>query len=295
MKIIPLMLVSVAFFSACSKPHRMDQKEYAKDFEEWKKQRTERLKARDGWLNLAGLYWLEPGENSFGSDSGNTIIFPVTAPGFIGTYTVEDDSIFFTAHPGIEISMGGIHVTEIEVRTDMSEHPTFLETGSFAWYVIERGDRLGIRLRDYDHPAVREFLGNQYYKPDTGWIIDARFEAFEEPVEMMFPTVLGTFEPNGCPGTLRFDVNGTEQLLYPVRAAEGFFIVFADETSGNDTYGGGRFLYAGLPDRNGIVHLDFNHAYNPPCAFTPFATCPLPPRENFLSVAVTAGEKFAGH
>jgi uncharacterized protein (DUF1684 family) len=142
---------------------------------------------------------------------------------------------------------------------------------------------------------LEDFRGIDYFPPNVKWKIEAVFEEFEQPYELNIPTVLGTEEKSSCPGILRFRVAGKKQVLYPTLAGNSLFIVFADETSGLDTYGGGRFLYTEKPGKDGHVVLDFNRAYNPPCAFTPFATCPLPPEENLLTVKIQAGEKFAGH
>jgi uncharacterized protein (DUF1684 family) len=276
-------------------PGSSEKDSYTNEIVMWRSQRVERLKSRDGWLNLAGLYWLEQGTNTIGSDSSNDIVFPEKAPPSIGNLTLKGDSIFFRVSPEVEVRSGQAAIHETEIKPDISGQPTILETGHFSWFIIKRGDRYGIRLRDFEHPALNEFQGIESYDPDPDWIIEARFEAFEEPREMLIPTVLGTYEKNQCPGVLKFKVDGTDQELYPSLSGNDFFIVFADETSGRETYGGGRFLYAGQADDNGMVELDFNRAYNPPCAFTPFATCPLPPKENVLSAGIRAGEKFAGH
>jgi uncharacterized protein len=282
-------------FIGCNIPETPGDKSYKQEIEQWNKQRVEGLKSRDGWLNLAGLFWLEPGENTIGSDSGNSIIFPLKAPSLIGKYTLVGNHIIFNTNPGIEVRSGDSLVTSMEISSDNGSVPTILETGTLAWFIIKRGDRFGIRLRDFENPAVIEFHGIETYKPHRDWIIEARFEAYPEPREMFIPTVLGTTEKSWCPGILKFTVDGIDQELYPSQSGQGLFIVFADETSGLDTYGGGRFLYTQGPDDNDRVALDFNKAYNPPCAFTPFATCPLPSRENYLTISVTAGEKFAGH
>ena len=190
---------------------------------------------------------------------------------------------------------GGSRATKLEIATDKSGNTTLLESGSLAWFIIDRNPRYGIRLRDYDHPAIDEFHGIETFPANRDWQIIAEFEAFDEPKELLIPTVVGTVEKNNCPGLLRFTVGGAEQELHPSEAEDGLFIIFADETSGIETYGGGRFLYTDKPGEDGILSIDFNRAYNPPCAYTPFATCPLPPRENFLTVRIEAGEKFAGH
>ena len=261
----------------------------------WQEARIERLKSKTGWLNLAGLYWLKKGRNTFGADSSNNIIFPAKAPPHIGSYFLRDGKIRFIPQEGVPVKHGDSLATEMDITTDRSGQATLLEYGSLAWFIIERDSLFGIRLRDYEHPAIREFNGIKSFPAGREWIIPAEFRAFDEPRELLIPTVIGTLEKNTCPGILRFGINGSRQELYPSGTEEGLFIVFADETNGIETYGGGRFIYIEKEVRDGKVMIDFNRAYNPPCAFTPFATCPLPPRQNFLSVRIEAGEKFAGH
>jgi uncharacterized protein (DUF1684 family) len=261
----------------------------------WHEARIERLKSKTGWLNLAGLYWLSEGENTIGSDSSNSIVFPAKAPAHLGTYILEKDRIRFIPQPGVRILHGDAPAGAMDVSTDRTGNPTLLESGSLAWFIIERQSRYAIRLRDYEHPALRNFQGIETFDPSMDWKISADFKAFEKPRKFFIPNVLGTAEEQECPGILRFRVGDVEQMLYPTDAGERFFIVFADQTSGHETYGGGRFLYADPPGKEGKVVLDFNRAYNPPCAFTPYATCPLPPPENILDVRIEAGEKFRGH
>ncbi len=283
MRIGPLFLTIILAFSACNSPHNGST--FEKKHLQWQNDRIESLKSETGWLNLAGLYWLEKGENTVGSDSSNTIIFPGKAPAHIGTYFLKEGKIRFRPDSG----------SEMEIATDKTGNATVLETGSMAWFIIERNGKYGIRLRDYEHPAIMAFHGIESFPPNIKWRIEADYEMFDEPREIMIPTVLGIDEKNSCPGIIRFRIGDTEQVLYPTSSETGFFIVFADETSGNETYGGGRFIYTGKPGKDGKLIIDFNRAYNPPCAFTPFATCPFPPRENILTIRIEAGEKFAGH
>lgn len=293
MRITVLTIIITMMFSACSNVKK--DISFEDDHMRWQKERIERLKSETGWLNLAGLYWLEEGENTIGSDSSNSIVFPANAPSHIGKYILENDRIRFVPATDARVLEGDNPASEMEIATDKSGDATLLETGSLAWFIIERNPRYGIRLRDYEHPAIEEFHGIEAFPADKDWKILAEFEAFDRPRELLIPTVIGTVEKNICPGVLHFTVAGIEQELYPTEAGKGLFIIFADETSGLETYGGGRFLYTDKPDKNGTLLIDFNRAYNPPCAFTPFATCPLPPRENFLYVGIKAGEKFAGH
>ncbi len=289
--IILTLLLAGACFTGCRE--RTFQREYAI----WQQERIERLRSESGWLNLAGLYWLREGENSFGSDSSNYIEFPQKAPAFIGTYILDDGYIRFIPQEDAGVLCGDSLAREMEIAADQDGQPTLLQTGSLAWYIIERGGKYGIRLRDYEHPALKAFKGIESFPAKPEWMITAEFEAFAEPREFLVPTVLGTFESYRCPGILRFSIGGTGQVIYPMESGERFFIIFADGTSGLETYGGGRFLYTDIPDKDGRVLIDFNRAYNPPCAFTAFATCPLPPRENLLDVRIEAGEKYSsgGH
>ena len=181
------------------------------------------------------------------------------------------------------------------IKTDGSGQATMLKSGSLAWFIIERDERYGIRLRDFENPALRKFQGIESFPADIKWNIQAEYHTFGESIEILIPTVIGTIERKLCPGVLRFQVGGIEQELYPTRSGEKLFIVFADETSGFETYGGGRFLYIKDPGKDKSVSINFNRAYNPPCVFTPYATCPLPPRENILSVRIEAGEKSTAH
>lgn len=268
---------------------------YLKEINRWKEKRLARLKSENGWLNLAGLFWLEEGLNTIGSDSTNSIIYPEKAPLRLGIYTLENGQVSFVPEPGVDVLLDGKPIEEIEIQTDKSGKPTLLETGSLAWFIIERGDQFGIRLRDYEHPAIDELTFIETYPADPAWKIEAAFEAYDEPRELLIPTIIGTVEKNMCPGILRFTIDGVEQVFYPVAAGKKLFVIFADETSALETYGGGRFLYLDRPDKRGVVTIDFNKAFNPPCAFTEYATCPLPPKENFLTVKIEAGEKGVDH
>ena len=295
MRIVSLLFMILLTLNACNQSGDRSDDAYLKEINKWKKKRLERLKSESGWLNLAGLFWLEEGINTIGSDSSNNIIFPDKAPPRLGKYILENRQLRFIPEPGTEIRLNGKPLEELVIITDRTGKPTLLETGSLAWFIIERGDQFGIRLRDYEHPAINELTHIECFPADPAWKIEANFEAYEEPRELLIPTIIGTVEKNMCPGILRFTVDGVEQVFYPVAAGRRLFVIFADETSALETYGGGRFLYLDKPDRRGLVNIDFNKAFNPPCAFTRYATCPLPPRENFLTMRIEAGEKGVDH
>ncbi len=268
---------------------------YESALAEWRADRLASLKGPDGWLNLAGLYWLEEGPNSFGTAAGNDLVAPEgSAQPKLGDFVVDDGMVTFVTEPGVEVFHGESPVTEVLLTDDQDGEPTLLTHGSLAWTVIRRMDRVGVRLRDYDHPAIAAFEGIESYPADPDWRVVARFEAYPEPRKIRLATVvqgLG-WEPT-VPGTLEFEARGQSLSLEAYRSNDGFFIVFADGTTGDATYPAGRYLAADLPDKDGTTVLDFNKAYNPPCVFSEFATCPLATPRNRLPVAVEAGEKYA--
>jgi uncharacterized protein (DUF1684 family) len=289
-----LLFMAVLLVSAgCNRtsPVITDEATYTESIEEWQHQRLERLKTKNGWLSLTGLYWLEPGENSFGSDSLNKIIFPEKADAFGGTLLLENGTITLTVAEGVQISSNDSLVTHMVLKNDHEEQTTHLQQGDLAWNIILRGDRYGIRLRDHKHPRIDALDHIPSYPIQTSYVVEAILEPFESPITMTVATPLeGYTELYEVPGILKFKVRGKALELYPFTSSRGYFLVIADETTGLDTYGAGRFMYA-MPDSTGRIILDFNKAYNPPCAFSPFATCPMPPRENFMEVAIEAGEK----
>jgi hypothetical protein len=264
---------------------------YQASIETWKEQRLERLKSKTGWLNLAGLLWLEEGENSFGSDSTNQVVFPGKAAPFCGTLILDNGTVSLMASKESGIMVKGNPVTTMELKDDSSDSTTLINQGDLAWYIIKRGDRYAIRLRDYTHPNLAKLDSIPSYPVQTEYVVEATLHPFDQPRTMEVATpVTGVTEEYQCPGELHFSMNGEDLVLHPFQSGQGYFLVIADETTGIETYGAGRFMYS-TPDSTGRIILDFNKAYNPPCAFTPYATCPMPPRENFLPVAVEAGEK----
>ena len=290
---LPLIPILLLFISGCgsSDPIITDEAAYMESIEEWQHRRVERLKSKNGWLNLAGLFWLEEGENSFGSDPSNQVVFPEKADAFCGTLTLIEGDVFMQVNEGVEIGMGDSLVTQADLIHDHSKNTTHLLQGDLAWYIIKRGERYGIRMRDYKHPRIDELDHIPSYPIQTSYVVEATLKPFDEPRTMVVATPLEGFtESYECPGELHFQIENKDLVLFPFSSGEGYFLVIADETTGMDTYGAGRFMYS-MPDSTGRIILDFNKAYNPPCAFSPYATCPMPPRENFLPIAIEAGEK----
>lgn len=287
------ILTVFIIISGCSSsdPVITDEATYVKSIENWQHSRLERLKSETGWLNLAGLYWLEEGENSFGSDPANDIVFPEKAEPFCGTITLKEEKVSLLAEENVGITSGDKSVTELVLNDDHSDNTTYLEQGDLAWYIVKRGEKYGIRLRDYQHPRIEKLDHIPSYPIQTDYVVEATLKPFDKPRTMTLATpVEGFTEEYQSPGELHFKINGNDFILYPFTSGDGYFLIIADETTGLDTYGAGRYMYS-VPDSSGRTILDFNKAYNPPCAFSPFATCPMPPRENFLPVAIKAGEK----
>lgn len=268
--------------------------------EQWRKQRAANLTSETGWLTLVGLYWLKAGDNTFGSGKTNRIALDhPSLPATAGTFAVKDGAVTFTARSGVTVTHDGKAIESIAMTPDSVGKPTTLATGSLRFFVIERAGRLGVRIRDVDHPARRHFQGLEYFPTREDWIVEARFEPYPAGRRIPILNILGMTDQMVTPGAVVFTKDGKEYRLDTILEApddDELFVMFADATSARETYGAGRFMYIPMP-REGRVTIDFNRAYNPPCAFNEFATCPLPPSQNRLATRVDAGEKKyrAGH
>ena len=250
---------------------------YTDEIAAWRKQREERLRAPGGWLSVAGLFWLHEGANAFGRDPGNEIVLP-DGPSKAGEFDLRSGKVF--------VKMDG--AGERELWPDSAD---VAQAGRLSLLVIQRGEKFGIRLKDPDSEYRRGFHGLDYFPATPEYKVTAKWVS--EPASIPILNVLGQIEQMQSPGYAVFSLRGQELSLRPVLEtpdAQELFFIFRDLTSGKETYGAGRFLYAQLP-QNGQLVLDFNKAYNPPCAFTPYATCPLPPADNRLAVRIEAGEK----
>lgn len=267
---------------------------YVSEVWKWHEERMAELKSEEGWLNLVGIFWLKEGESSFGSDPSNDLVFPQEAPPFIGSYFVRKAEIEVRINPGIPVRNDRGLVAKMKLKVNHDEHSIDqLTMGSLRWFVIGRDGKVGVRLRDLESPSVTQFQGVARYSTETAWRIEATFVPSNPPKKIFAATVLGTNREHASPGTFTFKVNDQTYSLDALsRNKEGrLFVVFGDPTNGQETYGGGRFVYVDPPDKNGAVFIDFNKAYNPPCAFSAFSTCPLPPEQNRLPIKITAGEK----
>jgi uncharacterized protein len=264
----------------------------------WRAQRVRSLTGDDGWLTLAGLFWLKDGDNSFGRAPANALALDNPAlPAVAGTFQLASHRVRFVARPGGGVTHQGQPVDSIELGSDASGPPTVLACGTLRFFIIERGGRLGVRVRDLANPKRLGFQGLSYFPVSTGWVFNARFERYQPARHIRIVNILGMEEDATSPGALVFSRDGREWRLDAIQEQPDdpeLFIMFADATSGHETYGGGRFLYIPVPAGE-AAQLDFNRAFNPPCALNDFATCPLPPPQNRLRLRVEAGEKvYAG-
>jgi uncharacterized protein (DUF1684 family) len=269
-----------------------DPASYKQSIEAVRKERVERLKNPNGWLSLIGLVPLKEGKNTVGSAKDNDAVLS-KGPGHLGAITLEKGktTIALDAKSGAKID--GSDQLSGELLDDTHEAPGKIVFGTVNFVVIDRSGKKFLRVKDSEAETRTHFLGLDYFDTDPSWHIVAKWVPFDPPHEMEVPTIIGTVEKYPVPGKAVFERDGKTFELQPVIEVPGdkeLFLIFADRTSGKETYGAARFLYAPMPV-DGKIELDFNKAYNPPCAFTPYATCPLAPSENRLDTRVTAGEK----
>ena len=267
----------------------------------WRQRREERLRADGGWLSVVGLFWLKEGENRFGTSPVCDIRLPPgSARPVAGVFELRNGQTTVRLEPGSAATVAGKPLAgTVALRPDGAGTPDVLEQGRLSMHVIERGGRYGIRVKDPESVARKGFSGLKWFEVDEHYRVVARFVAHPTLKPLKVPNVLGQATTMPSPGYAEFTIAGKKVRLDGVLEepqAEELFFILRDETSGKETYGAGRFLYSELP-KDGKVTLDFNKAYNPPCAFTAYATCPLPPPQNSLPVRIEAGEKAygAGH
>lgn len=294
-KITPFWGLILIAISCNSEQNRMNDEEYFQSVNEWHEQRIDSLQEEDSWLSLVGLYRIEKGEHAVGSDSTNDIILPERGAPYIGTIIRKEDSLTFFADPNATVTSDGKNISEVDLHVKGEDTPTKIRHNDFLWYIIERRGDYYLRLKDTSHPNFSVFDGIERFPVDQKWNIKAAFKRFESPRTITIPDILGESYEDSLYGTLHFTINDQEYQLSPLGHPdddEQFFIILGDETNGKSTYSGGRYLYIDTPNKNNITYIDFNKAYNPPCVFTDYATCPLPPLQNKLPVAITAGEKM---
>jgi len=272
-------------------PLRADD-DYSKAVETWRADRVTRLTKADGWLTLIGRHRLQPGENTVGAGPDNTLRL-AAGPSHFGTVTLGPGGIVdFKPAASAYILVDGLPAHPTQLRYNDGLRPSLVQSGSVSFYVIKHGVTPWLRVKDSEALRRKNFAGLDYFPIDPAWRIEAQWIQFEQPRQVSFTDVSGQNSPAPVPGKAVFMHDGkTYELLAIDEGREHpLFFVIGDPTNGNETHGGGRFLYAEWP-KDGKVVLDFNHTENPPCAFSPFTVCPLPPKENQLPFPINAGEK----
>lgn len=268
----------------------LGQDTYEKKIQAWRADREEKLKAEDGWLTVSGLFWLREGSNEIGSSPANDIILPVgKAPDRIGSFELSGGAVTLRVAEGVTVTADGKPVRELALKANSSKPADVARIGDLSFLLLKRGERFAIRLKDKNSAGRREFTGLRWYPAKEAYQVTAQFIPYEQEKDVPIVNILGDVDNYKSPGLLKFKLQGQEFTLEPVLSGERLFIIFRDLTSNKTTYASARFLYADKPVEGRVV-LDFNQAINPPCAFTAYATCPLPPRQNRLNTAIEAGE-----
>jgi uncharacterized protein (DUF1684 family) len=265
------------------------QDSYTKKIETWRTEREAELTADGGWLAVVGLFWLKEGANSFGSDPTSDILLPEGAPSRAGVIEFRGGNAVLHAKAPTAVKHKGAPVERLELKSDEAGEPDTVEIGSLTIFIIKRGGRYAVRLKDVNSRARREFSGMRWYAVKESFRVEAQFFPYEQVKEVEIPNIVGNVEVMKSPGYVVFNMAGREHRLEPVLSGKQLLFIFSDPTNGKATYPAGRFLYTDMAEGVRLT-LDFNQAVNPPCAFTKFATCPLPPRQNRLKIAIEAGE-----
>lgn len=280
----------------------IEEQEHRASVEAVRQRREERLRDPEGWLSLVGLHWLHEGENRFGSDPANEVHLAAQSgavPALAGLITVTEGRATATAEPSSGVTVvDGPLLDGLELVDDTADEPTVLALGSLRFYLLRRGERLGIRVKDREAPAIAAFGGLDYFPIDPVWRLAARLEPAPPGTTIPVPDILGDVIADDSPGVVAFALDGEVHRLKALEAQPGhLWLIFGDATNGEETYGGGRFLVTGPVQPDDSVDLDFNLTYSPPCVFSPYATCPLPPEGNRLPMRIEAGEKMyrTGH
>lgn len=267
--------------------------DYEIQLTEWRRLKEDELTTEDGWLSLVGLHWLSDGANSLGTDPSLAVALSHSAiPAHIGEITLRDNLATLSISADVEVLVDGQLVCSTLLRDDQHElGPSRIQIDSLTLTVIRRADAYAVRVRDRNAPERLSFAGRSWFAPDTAFRVSGQFIPFGEPREYTINNTVGQQIAIASPGIVEFEIQGAacQLVAFPAEEAQQLWFVFRDRTSGRQTYGACRFLSA-IIETEGRVEMDFNRAYHPPCAFTAFATCPLPPTENHLAVAITAGE-----
>ena len=263
--------------------------EYRATQHAWRADREARLMADDGWLTVAALHFLRQGENSFGTSPLNDMVLP-EGPVSAGVFELRGREVFLRVTEGQTLVVNGESMMATQLYPTEEDRQD-LTIGDLTMWVHYSGERLAIRLRDTNSQIRKSFTGLKWFPVDERYRVRGQFIPHDEPITVSLPNILGDIEPFTSHGSVVLTVNGAEMKMLPMTSGDRLWFIFRDLTSGSETYPAARFLYADAPDEDGWTTVDFNQAYNPPCAFNPHTTCPLPPQPNRLGVRIEAGEK----
>ncbi len=283
------LVICLIFASSCAATIAA-QTTYQTELQKWREKREAELRSDDGWLTLVGLFWLKEGANLLGRDSTNDIVLPGdSTTATVGVLEFHRGKTVLRVEKGAPVSVNNKAVKQAVLKSDAKGKPDVIRIGDVQLLVIKRGDKYGVRVKNKKNPARLAFAGLKYFPTEVAYRITAKYVAYERPKEIEIVNILGDVAKMPSPGYVTFELNGATNRLDALVDDKKLFFIFRDLTSGKTTYPAGRFLYAEVPKSDTVV-LDFNQAINPPCAFTSFATCPLPPPQNYLKVAIEAGE-----
>ncbi len=293
---LSLTMLAISLFTIPATADQSDDSEqlaenHRQSIEAWRASRHERLERPNSWLTLVGLEWLKDGESRIGSSADNDIRLS-GGPAYWGSVFLQGDQLRFVSGDTENVSINDEPLKEVDLVADVNGKPTLIASGTVSFYVIFRGS-YGLRIKDSKAVALQQFKGVENYPIQQDWQIDGLFIKADKGASIEITNVLGQVSDSPVFGTFEFERDGNTHSILGIGEAESerLWFIFADRTSGHGTYGAGRFLYSDRMPENGRLTLDFNKAYNPPCAFNPYSTCPLPPQRNRMDLMVTAGEK----
>jgi len=286
-----LLLTVAAVCAFAATPAAPDGEAYVASVEKWRAAYQADLTSDNGWLSVSGLFWLHDGANTFGSNPLDDIVLPAPVPPEAGTFEFHNGKTTVRLKPGVSATMHGASVTTAEMRPDSDDR---LMMGDLTMYVHASGDRYAIRLKDKNSKLRKDFTGLKWFPVDPAYRVVGRWVPYDKPKTEMIANVMGDAGPEQFYGYVEFTLKGQKLHLEPEQDGSEFEFVFRDLTSGHETYGAARFLDTVL-GKDGSVVMDFNEAYNPPCAYNPYTTCPLPTPGNRLAVRIEAGEKSYHH
>ena len=282
--------------SGCRDKNNLKENEtYINEIKQWQEKRISQIGSDNGWLSLAGLFWLKEGENYFGTDSSNTIIFPPgTSQKKAGIIILKGENLILKAFKGTELKYKDSTITRMQLLSDESGkvRPTVLTSGPLSFHVIKRGDKFAVRLKNRENPPLKNYKGLEFFPINPEFKINARYIPYDQPKILDIVSIIGTVTPETCKGALIFEIRGKTCRLDVIADDESreLQVMFTDETTGKETYDNGRQLVTYFPEEGNVI-LDFNKSFNWPCAYTPYATCSIPPKENHIPVRIEAGEK----